>query len=147
IYLVSPTVTDADLASLASREEVVGLRLECPQVGDKGMAHVRTLTNLRWLALYSKITSAGLKEVEDLDKLQELRAYQLQFGVAGAQSIGKLTGLLYLQLRGTDLDDRGLASFAQLKKLRQLDISGTRVTDEGVRELRHLTALDHLLLT
>jgi hypothetical protein len=76
--------------------------------------------------------------------LEELDLSRTVVDPTSAQTIGKLTSLRVLMLRGSSLDDDGLAQLAGLQALTTLDISDTRVTDGGIRHLHSLSNLHTL---
>jgi Leucine-rich repeat (LRR) protein len=51
-----------------------------------------------------------------------------------------------LDLKGTQVSDRGLTHLRGLTKLDYLDLDGTQVTDAGLEYLKDLTALDRVFL-
>lgn len=79
---------------------------------------------------------------------------QLSF-IIGAKPIGDAelekivalkANLVRLDLGGSTVTDKGLASIAQLKNLKRLDLSRTAVTDAGLAQLAPLKQLEYLNL-
>lgn len=75
--------------------------------------------------------------------------------IIGAKSIGDAelekvialkSNLVRLDLSGSAVTDKGLASIAQLKNLKRLDLSRTAVTDAGIAQLAALKQLEYLNL-
>ena len=62
------------------------------------------------------------------------------------QAVGQLTQLQDLQLSGTCVSDRGLASLQGLPKLRRVGLRGTRVTAAGLAFVTGLQKLESLNL-
>jgi len=108
-------VTDDWLARLEPLGDVKHLYLRCPQITDAGLAHLSGM-NLRELSLErSRVTDAGLGQLE------------------------QQTDLVYLNLGETDVTDVGLVHLQTLTRLGHLNLMETRVT--GISELQR--ALPH----
>jgi hypothetical protein len=83
------------------------------QIGDKGLAHLAGLTELRELTLDgTHVSDAGLKH------------------------LAKMTDLQKLILSSTKITDAGLPELAKLKKLVSLWVDNTKVTKRGVLLLK-----------
>ncbi|RMF38414.1 MAG: hypothetical protein D6753_15860, partial [Planctomycetota bacterium] len=67
-------------------------------------------------------------------------------GIIGL-TIGRLSALKVLSLRGTPVTDRGVAAFSGLTNVRDLRLDGTRLTDRGVSEIAGLRGLKRLSLS
>jgi Leucine Rich repeat len=65
---------------------------------------------------------------------------------AAITQLGTFSRLTYLDLRGSSLNDDGLANLIGLTELRGLDLSATRVTDAGLVHLERMTNLTSLRL-
>ena len=120
---VGKAVADDQLKHLAAMPKVKQLFLSgvknadakyAPkQIGDKGLAHIAELTELRELQIDgANVTDAGLKHLQKL-KLLEI-----------------------LNLTSTRVSDEGMKILAELKKLRTVDLANTKVTDKGIAELK-----------
>jgi Leucine Rich repeat len=60
--------------------------------------------------------------------------------------IGRLSRLEYLRLRGSGVDDQGVAEVANLKELRSLDLSFNAISDTGLASVGSLAQLKKLSL-
>ncbi|HYO83399.1 MAG TPA: amidohydrolase family protein [Bryobacteraceae bacterium] len=108
-------------------------------VQDKGLAHLKGLTELKELRLtQSRIKGSSLAP---FTKLRKLELSYSTFADEGMQYLAGMKDLEYLALRDTLVSDEGLKHLAALANLEALDLSGTRVSDAGVR---HLTGLKKL---
>ena len=110
---------DADMERLGELTslEVLDLGGRIPvstQITDKGLWHLRELTNLTHLDLgrWYLITDDGLSHLAGLTKLKTL------------------------DLQDTKITDAGLEHLGGLTSLRSLDLYNTKVTDEGVKKLQ-----------
>ena len=86
-----------------------GLDLSNTRVSDAELAHVRHLSQLRWLAVsWTEVTDSGLAHLDGLAQLRNL-------------NIGE-----------TDVTDAGLVHVHGLRQLGVLSVQQTQVTDSGV---------------
>ena len=76
----------------------------------------------------------------DLSSLEQLRSSEMSI-------LRDCTGLIEIQLSGTDTSDRALPTLAKLKNLQRLSLSDTRVTDKGLSYLAKLSRLESLDLS
>lgn len=137
-------------------------------VQDKGLAHLKGLTQIKELRLtQTKIKGPSLAPFVNLQSLDlnevpfnddgmtylrgmvHLKRVSLRntfITDAGLKNIESLQALESLDLYGTRISDAGLRSLSGLKNLRSLNILGARVTDEGIASLANLTQLEDLNL-
>jgi hypothetical protein len=64
----------------------------------------------------------------------------------GLAALRRLTGLRWLELRGSPVGEEGLKHVSALKELQVLDLSRSRVTDAGLKRLKGLAGLRELTL-
>jgi Leucine-rich repeat (LRR) protein len=146
-------------------------RCACPELGDTGLRHLRHLPSLRVLDLpTSRITSAGLANLEPLSQLEEIRILHRDVDASGfaalarlpalrrltlgrtrlgdpaAEHLGELQNLAELVLQYENFDDHGARQLAGLTRLRTLDLGFTAVSDAGLGHLTGLTELEVLRL-
>ncbi len=62
------------------------------------------------------------------------------------EPLKEVSGLVWLNLRGTKITDQGLAHLAELKTLKRLHLEKTEITDEGLKHLSGLENLEYLNL-
>jgi hypothetical protein len=108
---------------------------------DEGMAAVRGLAHVHKITVReARITDAGLRHLAGLDAIDDLTLERVD--VAGP-GLAHLRGLRLdrLSLRGSPVDDAGLADLDDLPLLRVLDLGRTRVTGAGLAGLARLPAL------
>lgn len=113
-------------------------------VQDKGLKHLEPLTKLKELRLaqgrIKDFSLAGFSELEGLD---------LSYATATDEVLKSLSGLKklkWIQLRDTLVTDAGLAHLSGVKTLEELDLYGLKISDRGLEHLRGLTELRKLNL-
>ncbi len=142
---------DKHLAHIANLTELEKLNLRDTLVGDAGLAHLRKMSKLKKLDLFSnpntgRITDAGMVYLKDLKSLEEL---SLPSGItdAGVAYLVGLDSLKNINLWGHSLTDKGTAALARMKSLEDLDISSRHVTDAGMVKLSACHCLESLTLS
>jgi len=111
-------------------------------IGDAGLAHLSTLTNLEELDIYStQVTDAGLLHLTGMKKLRVLELYGKNVGNAGLAQVSGLTNLRRLNISSTQVTDAGLVHLSKLTNLKMLHLSTKQVSDAG---LLHLTGMKEL---
>ncbi len=142
--------TDNDLRNLPPLTVLKTLRLTLtPQVTDAGLANLKGLPLLQWLAIDGvDISDAVLVNLKELPRLESLFLAGNRITDAGLKNLRGLTKLRELSLREENLTDDGLriADLADLTDLTELDLTATRVTDAGLVHLKGLTKLAKLTL-
>jgi internalin A len=91
------------------------------------------------------IDDVGMQYVGKLDGLVHLDLAWTDIGDAGVAHLKGLVGLRSLDLSKTNVSDAGLAHLKGLKWLRSIDLSKTRVTDAGMDDLQR--ALRYCMIT
>jgi dihydroorotase/N-acyl-D-amino-acid deacylase len=113
-------------------------------VEDKGLAHLKDLTQLRELRLVqTKVRGPGLAPFVNL---RALDLGETPFRDDGTQYLRGMSHLQRLSLRDTLVTDAGLKNLAGLKELESLDLYGLKITDAGLRSLGGLKNLHSLNL-
>lgn len=137
-------------------------------VQDKGLAHLKDLTNLRELRIsqtkvkgesltpfvnlrklnldYSTFSDEGMRYLTGMKELTHLSLRDTLITDAGLQYLSGLTNLEYLDLYGGKITDRGVKALAGLKKLKKLNLLGSSITDESAEILAGLPNLEELNL-
>jgi len=127
VDLHSTSVTDADLAFLEDAR--------------------KDLKKLRYLDLrLTQIGDAGVAKLKSLRSLQTLNLFRTQAGDKGLARLRKLTNLETLLIGGTKVTDAGLASLRPFKKLKKLSLFQTQVSDDGITQLKLMGSLEVLLI-
>ncbi|MGB5518074.1 MAG: response regulator [Gammaproteobacteria bacterium] len=141
--LLSTQISDRELGNLlASLHDLRFLSLAETRVGDAGLVHLQSLTNLQELHLdHSDITDEGLQLLTTLPKLEILDLKGTRITDAGLVHVGHMTGLKGLYLTRTAITDAGLENLRSLSKLETLILWDTAIGDAG---LEHLKSLQHL---
>jgi len=170
LSLQSTRVTSAGLSRLAGLKHLKELFLP-RQIGDEGLAHLRGLTALERLLLYSEdITDAGLGHLQDLPALRSLTLLSAKVTRNGVESLraarpgleirvslrcrtdaqmaalAQIPCVTSLSLGRSEVTDAGLAHVAGLTSLGSLNLSYTKVTDAGLAALEGLRAIGNLNL-
>jgi hypothetical protein len=126
---------------------VTGVQLGDTQVTDTGLAHLRGLTQLRWLYLHNtQVSDAGLAHLGGLTQLVNLDLDNAQVSDLGLVHLRGLTNIRILSLNNTQVSDAGLLHLRGLTQLQALGLARTQVSDAGLEYLRGLTQLRHLFL-
>jgi hypothetical protein len=137
LWIVSPEVTDADLANLKGLTNLRELRLRHTRITEAGLIHLQGLRELRSLMLdHNEIDDAGLAHLIGLSNLEELCLVNTHITDAGVTHLNALLQLKHLDLDGTQITDNGLARLQGLTNLSVLWLANTRVTRQGKAEFR-----------
>ncbi len=143
------------LGGMVTRDEksldrpVIAVHLLNTKVTDAGLGNLERLTELRELCFVNtNVTDAGLEHLKGLTNLQTLQLSGTEVTDAGLEHLKGLTKLRELDLwYTTRLTDAGLEHLKGLTKLQGLGLAGTQVTDAGLEHLKGLTKLEGLGLT
>lgn len=156
LYLNSGGFKDADLAPLDNLACIRKLVLAEP-VTDAGLEHLRGLSNLEELTLWSaNVTDAGLANLSKLTKLRKLSIDGKKLTLAACVHLADLeleefSGIKAPQPGGFKLDaligDKELAQMKVMTKLRKLEIGGSKLTDAGMADLASMTGLRELKIS
>jgi serine/threonine protein kinase/sugar lactone lactonase YvrE len=116
-------------------------------VGDRDLAALRGLTNLRSLNLdHTEVTDEGMQDVAGLTGLVSLSLTNTQVTDAGLAKLKSLAGMDDLRLDKLPITDAGLAHVTAFSKLRKLSLYQTRITDDGLAYLKPLPLLERVSL-
>jgi hypothetical protein len=139
-------VVDADLSCLESLPDLEWIYLDRNvAVTDRGLVHLRNLTNLRGLSMCNtKVTGTGI--LANTPHLRGLSISHTPLTHDDIAAISKMQSLESLSIGHTPISDEDLAALASLWKLQLLQLEGTEITDAGLVHLERLTALDNLWL-
>lgn len=140
VLLASSQVTDADLAMVL--DNLVTLRslsLNCTHITDKGLEHLKGLSQLTYLDLAClNMTDAGLKNLQGLANLEELDlSFSPNITNDGMRNLQGFTKLRELGLSfSPNITGRGLLHLTKLANLRKLVVFGIPISDEEDRRLK-----------
>ncbi len=113
-------------------------------VQDKGLKHIESLTNLKELRL-----AQGRIRNFSLAAFAQLEGLDLSYSTATDEVLKSLVGLKKLRrlnLRDTLVTDEGLAYLANLNTLEEIDLYGLKISDRGIAHLKGLQNLRKLNL-
>jgi len=138
LRLSGTQVTSAGLPSIGSASSLEDLDLsESSQLQDDGLTHLKALSNLKRLNLWSVgVTDVGVAELAGLTQLEWLNLDNTKLTDAGLPSLSGMTKLKFLHLGSTTVSDDGLVNLHPLKSLADLKVTRTAVTAEGVKKLQ-----------
>jgi Leucine-rich repeat (LRR) protein len=131
-------ITSLALSYLKDMKDLRVLDLsETAAVGNEGLEHIRGLTNLEDLNLWScQIDDGGLVHLAGMKKLKRLNLDKCNITDEGLKHLAGLTNLEYLHLGSTQVTDAGLEHLQGLKNLRHLVVTFLPgVTREGIERL------------
>ncbi len=150
LYFTGATrVTSAGLQHISKLTSLEELYLG-QGIGDAGLAHLRGLPRLTYLALYGPgFTDAGMIHVKAIPSLRIFSVHEgfSRIGDAGLAQIAELPNLEILCVGGMrGITDAGIAHLTKTRSLRKLDIGGSQVTDKGLAYLKQIKTLERLEL-
>src|SRR5262249_11739923 len=124
---------------------VVAVNLNYTRVTDAGLKELNEFQSLQTLTRFSThVTDAGLKVMKELKNLQTLDLFDTKVTDAGLKELKELKCLKNLSLNSTQSTDAGLKELKELKSLQSLLLANTAVTDAGLMELKELQSLQEL---
>ncbi|MCR9198609.1 MAG: hypothetical protein NXI04_08205 [Planctomycetaceae bacterium] len=92
------------------------------------------------------VTGAGLQTLTKLPNLHTLILNGNTMAASDWNTVGQLSGLRYLEVRGTAVDDNVVAAWKDLNELQSANLSGTQITAAAGPALAALTAVTDLEL-
>ncbi|MBN2380831.1 hypothetical protein JXM67_13615 [candidate division WOR-3 bacterium] len=146
----------ADLTPLTELGDLKALVLEDTRITDEDMKYIGNLAELRELWMSSDyfflvekdITSSGLAQLKDLDKLHTLDLRNIWIGEAGLAVLEGLSNLEVLLLEDPCVYDRQLVHLESVSNLRKLMLRDDwNLNGWGLKYLRNLTKLEELDLS
>ena len=140
--------TDEQVQALGKLENLTDLAIFGPEVTDKSVDDLLSLSKLRSLSMSSTlITPAGLARFSNLKRLQSLTLYGDTITDEHLHELLSFPSLQYLQIIRSPISDAGVKQLRSIKGLRSLDMFATMaVTDEGIKPLATLADLEQLRL-
>ena len=146
VSLASTWITDLDLERVGALENLQKLDLSHTPITDVGLEHLKGLRNITDLNLYyaEYITDGGLANLTGWNRLERLDLHGTKITSKSLEAIGRLSGLMSLDIAFTAIDDDGFENLASLEKLERLAIGGDRLTGSCLAALRLLPSLVEL---
>ena len=144
LWLANTHVGDKELAYLLDLPSLEGLGLRETPTTDAGMVHVGKITSLEVLSLSAGVGDEGLAHLKGLTNLRWLSAGDRGVTNEGLAHLSSMTQMETLNLRGAQVSDAGLVYLKQMTKLKKLSLYGTRVTEKGFVHLEGLQNLESL---
>jgi Leucine-rich repeat (LRR) protein len=137
---------DKAVVALKDAKNVGSLTVEnASRLGDKSLAVIGTLTNLRELTLIkANITNSGLAHLKNLKELRKLVLMDAKVGDSGVSGLKELTNLEELDLTGTGISSSAATTFKSLTNLTTLAVGRTKFGDAGAAQLKDLSSLKSL---
>ncbi len=148
LVMFADDVTDGGCVYLAGCVNMERLWLFCPEITDDCLTHFSNMHKLKNLALdYSQIQGHGFRVLQNnCDDLQQLALRGSQLDDSGMAKLGSFPDLQMLDLAYTPISNHGLRHLHALSHLTDLDLSGTAITDDGLTHLSGMTAIEELLI-
>lgn len=168
LALLEVELTDEELAVLAAAKQLTSLELIRTGITGEGLKHLHGLPIKKLSLREPRLTPAGLQLLLGFPELEELELYTPNTrtedipSLAGLSRLTRLTifdarfsyrehgglkcldgahSLRYLELSGSNLNDRSLKVVSTLSGLEELDIPAHRLTQEGLGQLASLGQL------
>lgn len=135
---------DKNLIALAAAKELEWLDLRDSEIAVEDLDEVAQIASLRKLVLANcKIEDGAITALETLTNLKTLDLSSTNFPLSKLDEVVKLPALDTLVLADSDIDDGILTLIAvKLPGLKHLDLRNTNVTEKGILELRKLRKLE-----
>lgn len=128
------TVTDEGLAALAGCSHVRGIDMQGANAGTAGLAHLRGLASLEFLAIVPNFDDAGVAVFDNCANLRTFWAGGTKVTDAGIARLRGRAQLRVVRVSDTELSDAGLAHLKECPALDYLFIRNTKVTRDGVED-------------
>ena len=147
--VILPTVSNESFAIIKSFPQMKWLRLSDANIGDAGMVHIVSLTELEVLSLRrTNVTEEALKHLEHCRRLRYLDLMGMDLSPDGLKMLATNMQLAHvlevLHLQSSTIDDQGAAALTSFPSLRVLRLSHTNIGDGAVVHLRKLKKLEVL---
>lgn len=142
----STWISDADLDAVSAMPKLRVLRLGQTKIGDTGLERLRALREVRELDLYyaEYITEDGLAHLRGWKQLEKLNLRGTRVTSKVFPHLSALTGLKWLDVAFTQVDDDGFDELLKLGTLEHLALGGNRLAGSCLAVLKSLPALTSL---
>jgi Leucine-rich repeat (LRR) protein len=142
---------DESLQPLAPLTGLTTLVVDGDQITDSGLKSLAPLKDLTRLILNGRarrLHGSGFEALSGRTNLRKLELTGSGLDDEGARCVGRLTGLMELNLRDTWISRKGLEELAALKKLKTLNLGHCRrLQNEDFAVLGDFSALEQLDLS
>lgn len=133
-------LADADLEQLSGMVGLKFLGLDGKRITDAGLAHLENLVNLEAFFLTGgQVTGEGLVHLERMSHLKSVALDETK--VKSLEHLATLPNLAFISLRGTSIDDAGVATLASFPKLDALSLAKTQIGDAELSRIASMTTL------
>jgi len=149
VNLGTSWVTDSDLPLLAEQTSLGSLDLAMTRISDRGLLHLKPLTNLTDVNLYyaESVTDQGLAVLRSWKKLKRLNLRGTKITDSTLQLLNGLTALESLDIGFAQVTDSGLSQLSALSQLKNFSLGGNKLTDAGLQALRLMPLITDLDLS
>lgn len=142
----STWISDADLDAVAAMPKLRVLRLGQTKIGDTGLERLRGLREVHELDLYyaEYITEDGLAHLRAWKQLEKLNLRGTRVTSKVFPHLGALSGLRWLDVAFTQVDDEGFEDLLKLASLEHLALGGNRLAGSCLPVLKSMPSLTSL---
>lgn len=132
-------ITDKALKVLVEQHpELTKLQLNQTPITDDGIAHLKSLANLRELEIRAtNIGDAGMSHITEMPQLRLLSLSFTKISATGFSQLSKLNQMRKLLLQDTAASDEIFNQLSQLNRLEFVDLTGTKVTQNATNQFRN----------
>lgn len=132
-------ITDETLKMLvAQHPALTKLQLNQTPITDDGIAHLKSLKNLRELEIRAtNIGDAGMSHIAEMPQLRLLSLSFTKVSETGFSQLSKLSEMRKLLLQDTAASDEIFNQLSKLNRLEFVDLTGTKVTKAATDQFRN----------
>lgn len=142
-------MTDKGLEELSKSKTINHLEINLGRkLSNEGIKNINEMTQLKILEITGSkmITGACLKDLSNLENLEQLSIRCLKVEDQDLDGLAKFTRLYQLDASECNLDDRALEKISKIKSLNGLNVNGSAITDNGLIKLASLSNLKSLFI-
>ncbi len=140
---------DAEMAKLAEMPKLVALDLRQTPISSLALSYLKDMKGLKSLDLSetAAVGNEGLEHIRGLTGLEDLNLWSCNIDDKGLVNLKGMTKLKRLNLDKCLITDEGLKELEPLTNLEFLHIGSTQVTDAGLEHLYGMKNLKKLVVT
>jgi tRNA A-37 threonylcarbamoyl transferase component Bud32 len=137
LYLSATAVSSRSLDWIGELKYLIMLDLASTRVTDAGLERLSRSKDLRFVDLSAtKVTDRGIQKLlETAPWIQRLYLQGDRVSDTLAETIGR-SRVVWLNLRDTDITDRGLLKLVNDQALREIAVDGSPVTERGIEVVK-----------